>query len=172
MNTSLSLIAAAMVLAWPAMAQERAATGPIDTQMTWSALSSQISTLGVKVDGANKRMDQLVICSKKSMLYAPGDAVSDTDGCLSPLGNIKTVVVSGSICSRASQALTKTVTCPADTTLLGCSGGPGDVSEDHEGYFVRPNGANGCEMVVGEPRCVKEEYWTYSWVFAHCAKLK
>ncbi len=80
-KTSLSLIAAVMALALPALAQERAATGPMDTQMTWTALSTMISSVGTKVDGANKRMDQLVICSKKGMLYAPGDAASDGQGC-------------------------------------------------------------------------------------------
>ncbi len=73
MKTSLSVITSAMVLALPAMAQERVAGGPVDTQMTWSALSDQIRTASAKIKGINARFDQhLVLCAKQGKLYAPG----------------------------------------------------------------------------------------------------
>jgi len=93
MKTSLPLIASAMMLTLPVIAQERAAAGPMDTQMTWSALSGQISAMGTKVDAANKRMDQFVLCGRKGMLYAPGHlnasgvADADADGCLTAGGS-------------------------------------------------------------------------------------
>ncbi|BAV53020.1 Uncharacterized protein MLTONO_p0550 (plasmid) [Mesorhizobium loti] len=76
------LLTASALLTPPAIAQERAATGPMDTQMTWSALSDQISSLKTQVTGTNARMDQLVLCGKKGLLYAPGQAGADGQGCL------------------------------------------------------------------------------------------
>ncbi len=64
-------------------AQERAAGGAVDTQMTWSALSTQINGVSVKADAVNSRVDQAVVCGRLGKVYAPGATGADANGCLS-----------------------------------------------------------------------------------------
>lgn len=64
-------------------AQERAAGGTVETQMTWSALSSLVNAASAKADAVNSRVDQAVVCGKKGMVYAPGAAGVDGAGCIS-----------------------------------------------------------------------------------------
>lgn len=67
-----------------AHAQERAAIGNVQTQMTWSALSTLINGVSTKTDAVNSRVDQVVVCAKKGMVYAPGQTGADADACLMP----------------------------------------------------------------------------------------
>lgn len=62
-------------------AQERSASGSVDLQMTWTALNSLAQTAMVKSDMVDARVDQVVACNRKAMLYAPG-AGADGDGCI------------------------------------------------------------------------------------------
>jgi len=81
------LILALLCLAGSAFAQERSASGALDTELTWSALSSQLSTAKGQLAGANVRIDQVIVCGKKSMLYAPG-AGADSQGCVAGNGSL------------------------------------------------------------------------------------
>ncbi len=65
-----------------AVVQERAAGGPVETQMTWSALSEMVKSANLKTDGVNARVDQIVVCNRKAMAYAPGFAGADSEGCI------------------------------------------------------------------------------------------
>ncbi len=65
-------------------AQERAAGSSVDVQMSWSALSTMVNAVDTKTTAVNSRVDQIVLCSKKGMVYAPGAAGIDADGCLNP----------------------------------------------------------------------------------------
>lgn len=78
----------ATLMATGATAQERAAGGSLETQVTWSALSTKINSMGARVDAANARIDQLVVCGKLGKLYAPGHASADADGCLVATGAV------------------------------------------------------------------------------------
>ncbi|OWK21510.1 hypothetical protein AJ88_19855 [Mesorhizobium amorphae CCBAU 01583] len=49
---------------------------------SWRQPEDQISGLKTQVTGTNARMDQLVLCGKKGLLYAPGQAGADGQGCL------------------------------------------------------------------------------------------
>lgn len=64
-----------------AMAQERAAGGTVETQMTWHALSSLVEDAKTKTEAVSLRVDQIVKCNNKAMAYAPG-AGADADGCI------------------------------------------------------------------------------------------
>jgi hypothetical protein len=72
-----------VLLATPAMAQERTAGSSLDTQMTWSGLSSQITTVKQRADSAHIRVDQVEVCGRKGMVYSPGNG-ADGQGCVTP----------------------------------------------------------------------------------------
>ena len=72
-------------------AQERTAGGTLDTQMTWSALSAKIDAVSLKSDAVNTRVDQVVVCGKKGMTYAPGTQGADAEGCMAPQSVTKIV---------------------------------------------------------------------------------
>ncbi|PZP40400.1 MAG: hypothetical protein DI585_01035 [Pseudomonas fluorescens] len=72
-------------------AQERTAGGALDTQMTWSALSAKIDAVSLKSDAVNTRVDQVVLCGKKGMTYAPGTQGADAEGCMTPQSVTKIV---------------------------------------------------------------------------------
>jgi hypothetical protein len=63
-------------------AQERTASGALDNQVTWTALSTLAKAASDKADAVNARVDQSVVCGRKGMVYAPGVAGIDGDGCL------------------------------------------------------------------------------------------
>ncbi len=65
-----------------ASGQERAATGSVETQVTWTALRSLVDQAKASSDGAHARIDQIGKCGGKGMLYAPTAAGKDADGCL------------------------------------------------------------------------------------------
>ncbi len=70
--------------------QERSAGSSVDVQMSWSALSTMVNAVDTKTTAVNSRVDQLVVCSKKGMVYAPGAAGIDADGCLNPKNTVNT----------------------------------------------------------------------------------
>ncbi|RYG60187.1 MAG: hypothetical protein EON60_08010 [Alphaproteobacteria bacterium] len=65
-----------------AYAQERTAMGTTETQMTWTALKNLIDSANAKSDGAHKRIDQIVVCNTKQMIYSPDTNGKDADGCV------------------------------------------------------------------------------------------
>lgn len=65
-------------------AQERTAGSALDTQMTWTSLAAQAKAASDKADAVNTRVDQVVICAKKGMLYMPGVGGIDSQGCKEP----------------------------------------------------------------------------------------
>lgn len=81
-------ILAALVATGPVMAQERSAGGTRETQMTWSALSNQISAVQAQVGNTNGRIDDIVTCAKKGMVYALGAAGVDSQNCLATAGSV------------------------------------------------------------------------------------
>ncbi|PZP39590.1 MAG: hypothetical protein DI585_03595 [Pseudomonas fluorescens] len=75
-------LAAVIVVSASVSAQERAAGSALDTQVTWTALSSLAQAANDKADGVNARVDQVVVCGKDGKLYAPGKAGADSRGCV------------------------------------------------------------------------------------------
>jgi len=83
----LALFATVPVIA-SVVAQERAAGGARETQMTWSALSSQIGAVQTDIGTTNGRIDDVVTCAKKGKVFAPGAAGIDSDSCLATAGSV------------------------------------------------------------------------------------
>lgn len=75
-------VLAYMALPLVAGAQERAAGGTLDVQMTWSALQAKVSDANAKSTAAHTRIDMIEACNKGRMLYAPKDTAADTNGCV------------------------------------------------------------------------------------------
>lgn len=111
-----------------AYAQERTAGSAIETQMTWSALSTQINGLSTKVDAANSRMDQIVVCGKKGKIYAPGAPGVDAQGCVEASSNngtsLSTIVSTLTTLSNNYAALNNTVNTLNSTVtgVVNCGG--------------------------------------------------
>lgn len=79
-------------IATSSIAQERSAAGALDTQMTWTALSSQVAAANAKSDAVNTRVDQIVICARKGKVYAPApQAGIDSQGCLTPASDFTAI---------------------------------------------------------------------------------
>ena len=64
-----------------AQAQEAAATSSVNLTATWNALNTQVNESSTKSDMVNTRIDQIVVCNKKNMMYAPGGG-ADSSGCI------------------------------------------------------------------------------------------
>lgn len=80
-------------------AQERAAGGTTETQMTWTALKSQVDTARAESTAAHTRIDKIQVCSKKQMIYVPNAAGADADDCINnaKLENVITCGKSGMV---------------------------------------------------------------------------
>lgn len=63
-------------------AQERTASGALDTQVNWNALKNIVNGANAKSDAVNTRVDQIVTCNKLMKLYAPGAENADGQGCI------------------------------------------------------------------------------------------
>lgn len=81
-RVSVGVFAMCAALSQGAFAQERAAGGTTETQMTWSALKSAVDTARTESKAAHDRIDQIELCNKKSMDYAPKVTGADADGCI------------------------------------------------------------------------------------------
>lgn len=62
-------------------AQERAAGGPLELQMTWSTLKNQVDGLKTDVAGLNSKINMVAECGKLGKVYAPG-AKGAVNGCI------------------------------------------------------------------------------------------
>lgn len=65
----------------PAFALEQAVGGDFQTEVTWSALSTMIKSTKSYAQMVNARVDQILLCNAKGMLYTPGAEGVDRDGC-------------------------------------------------------------------------------------------
>ncbi|MCZ7935727.1 hypothetical protein O9X90_25705 [Agrobacterium leguminum] len=52
--------------------------------MNWSTLNTKVTSANTKADAINTRVDQVVVCSRKGLLYAPGQSGADGQGCVKP----------------------------------------------------------------------------------------
>lgn len=76
------LVLVTVVLAPAIRAQERAAAGAIETQMSWTALSAKADAAKFAADAVDIRVNQVVACARAGMLYAPEAPGANTQGCL------------------------------------------------------------------------------------------
>lgn len=106
----------AMVL--PAQAQERAAGGPIDTQMTWSALANKVQAADDKATGAHTRLDQLEACGKDGKFYAP-NAPGAVKGCIAQTESSMEIVEHGAWKTGAGKMDLK---CPRKLKFMNVMG--------------------------------------------------
>ncbi|MCZ7935726.1 hypothetical protein O9X90_25700 [Agrobacterium leguminum] len=101
-------------------AQERTAAGATETQMNWSTLNTKVTSANTKADAVNTRVDQVVVCGRKGMVYAPGQAGADAQGCIvskldstyvnmlndinSNITNINSCAANGSVYNRSAHS--------------------------------------------------------------------
>lgn len=163
MKTTLSL-AVTILLTSTAMAQERTAAGAMDTQMTWTALSAKVQSANDKADAVNVRVDQVVVCGKKGMVYAPGATGADSQGCfqsatapgvITSLTTIQSSVSNVVTCNKAGQVFdgTKCIASVQGKPTTDASRQYRVVSGRGDGW-VPKSCADGYVMVGG--------YWTDS----------
>jgi len=81
MKPSTYLMVVFALLAVHVLAQERTAGSTVESQMNWSSLSGSVTNVNTRIDDANKRLGYFITCAKKGMLYVPGEAGVDADGC-------------------------------------------------------------------------------------------
>ncbi len=106
-----------------AMAQERAAGGSADLQMTWTSLklmadqaNDNAKIAGIAANDARSKADKVIACNAKQKLYAPEHPTKDADGCIAVFEpkdlRIKTATFSpgGSTCGSGAH------TCAVDST--------------------------------------------------------
>lgn len=110
-----------------AHAQERAAGSGMETQMTWTALSTQINAVSGKVDAVNSRVDQVVVCGKLGKIYAPGAPGATAQGCVEASSNsgtsLTSIVNTLTTLSNQYTTLNNTVTTLNNnmTSVVGCA---------------------------------------------------
>lgn len=92
---SLPLLTVLCLLAPMPYAQERTAGGPLDTQMSWTALKNLTDQASNNAKAAHIRLNQLEICAKKKMLYSPSTVGADGDGCISSGANYTGPLIAG-----------------------------------------------------------------------------
>lgn len=83
MHASL-LVAASLILATGAFAQERTAGQAYDSQVNWAALRSQIDLVSTQNKVLAAMLDKFTACSNKKAIYAPAQPGHDADGCVKP----------------------------------------------------------------------------------------
>jgi hypothetical protein len=123
MKTSFSLMACALVLATPVVAQERVAAGSLQQEASWSALKTladvardKANIAQITANDALDRATKIETCGKLGKLYAPGVAGVDANNCKALAATPVQVLVTATGSSSAS------ATCPAGTILTGCTG--------------------------------------------------
>lgn len=165
------LLAALAVPALPAHAIEYATVGgDITNQAKWNAALNQLGELETKLAAATATAARIKTCNANAATYTPGHPDADANGCVSTFTTMETKVVGKTLCENTDNVHKVTVTCESGWQLLSCAGGPGDLADSHEGYFIKPNGANGCELTVGKPRCETTKPNNTATVFAYCGK--
>lgn len=77
------MMAALCLAVAPVHAQERTASGPLETQASWSALKSMVESTNGNLATLRIEVDAIKKCGTQSMIYAPGGPNSDASGCAS-----------------------------------------------------------------------------------------
>jgi len=68
-------------------AQERTATGPLQTEASWAALKSLSEQANTTAKTAHIRLNQMDVCAKEGKLYSPSIAGADEHGCIAAYSN-------------------------------------------------------------------------------------
>ncbi len=87
MKTLLPFLVTICLLTPTLHAQERTASGPLQTEASWNALKSLTDNANNNAKSAHIRLNQIDLCAKKGMFYAPGTGNTDENGCKGPSGN-------------------------------------------------------------------------------------
>lgn len=155
-----------LCLAWPlgVFAQERAAGGNLEVQANWTALKNMITAQDMKITGLTDLANAIKGCGVKGMIYAPGTAGIDGQGCKTAGGSLATTRVQQTY--NAFRWPAGSVSCPAGTRVL--SGGASCTSSIGWMFINRsyPNG-NGWFASCDTPEKVNATLV----VFAECAVL-
>ena len=94
-------------------AQERTASGAAKTDATMAAATQSLQGDKLKSDLINTKIEQAVLCSRKNMIYAPGSAEADSQGCVyakldpattNTLNNITLCALKGAVYSKTSNS--------------------------------------------------------------------
>lgn len=103
----------ALLLAGAVQAQERTASDALKTEGMMSSATQSLQTDKTKTDLLNTKLDQAVVCSRKNMVYAPGAADGDSQGCVyakldpattNTLNNITLCALKGAVYSQTSNS--------------------------------------------------------------------
>lgn len=135
---TLFLLASA-VCAGAVHAQTQAAGSSLSTQQTWNRLSESLRQTDTKVDAVNTRLDQSVVCAKKTMIYSPGEAGIDSDGC-KPAA--VPAIVSTTITNTVNEAISATTVI---NKIINCNDG---------GQVYDPK-SNVCKAII-QPNLVQQ----------------
>lgn len=101
-------------------AQERVATGGLQHQADWSALSNMIHKTAGDTAVLRVDVDAMKACNAKGMMHAPGVEGADEQGCVKAAGSSKFVTVSNN--ATAYRHANSGVTCPTGTVVVGGGG--------------------------------------------------
>ena len=107
-------------------AQERAAGGQLDTQVTWSAITGDIHGVDDKAKVVNARIDQVGLCAKKGMIYAPGATGADAQGCVMaaiPPSITNSINTLNSTVNATNSSITKIMTCNTNGQIYNSATG-------------------------------------------------
>jgi hypothetical protein len=154
-------------------AQERTAAGSISTQMTWSALATKVTSADEKADALNARLDKVTGCNSQGMLYVPGHADADANGCkkIAAAPSKMDIRTYNTTLCTAGGYHTVIASCKADEELLSCAGGPGDQYENNEFWVLQPDFINRrCIGYANQPVCYSAYYYGQIVVTAICYK--
>ena len=76
------LFLATLLLVPAAYAQERTATGPLQTEASWAALKNLTEQANTNAQAAHIRLNQIETCAKEQKLYSPSTTGADEHGCI------------------------------------------------------------------------------------------
>lgn len=99
------------------IAQERAAAGALDTQVSWTALKNLIDQANASSSSAHARIDQVVVCGKAGMLYAPETPGANAQGCVRPQVTTQNTPVNCEWYNLPQGS--KHLICPSNKVIMG-----------------------------------------------------
>lgn len=136
-------------------AQERAAGGTLDTQVTWTALSDMAKAASDKAAAVNTRVDQIVVCGKNGRIYAPGGVGADASGCMEAKAADGTTItnINNSVKTNTTN-VTNILACNKQSKFYNgtvCTDLP---KEDKEESVMKPIDTGGWQLfAVGKLQC-------------------
>lgn len=102
------------------VAQERVASGNLNTEANWGALRNLAELANTKAQTASILAEAIKACGMKDMIYAPQTAGADGSGCKKISSSPKTRVVTASV--TAFRWPGAAAMCPAGTLVVGGGG--------------------------------------------------